>query len=82
MFIAPSQGRGHLIEMMRTHEAHYDINKKQGPLNNEQEENFSTMVFRAMQGVNQDQKTSMDLYQQMILDPDSVDVHDVSIAIR
>jgi flagellar hook-basal body complex protein FliE len=38
------------------------------------------MVFRAIGGVNADQMTSEALYQEMILNPDSVDAHDVSVA--
>ena len=36
---------------------------------------------RALAGVNNDQHTAMELTQQMLTDPDSVDVHHVTIAL-
>jgi flagellar hook-basal body complex protein FliE len=80
MLIKPGMASGHLVNMQRTHQAHYDLNGRQGPLEAPMEENFSLMVFRAIGGVNADQKTSEALYQEMILNPDSVDAHDVSVA--
>ena len=45
------------------------------------EENFGKLFTRALSQVNDLQHKSMNLTQAMITDPDSVDIHDVTIAI-
>ncbi len=42
---------------------------------------FEDAMLKALDGVNADQNTSSSLTQQMITDPDSVDPHDVTIAM-
>ncbi len=45
------------------------------------EQSFGNMLFGALGSVNDAQLKSMDLTQQMITNPDSVNVHDVTIAL-
>jgi flagellar hook-basal body complex protein FliE len=80
MLIKPGMASGHIITMQRNNPAHYDMNNRQGPLEAPMEEDFALMVQRAISGVNAKQMRSEDLYQEMILTPNSVDAHDVSIA--
>jgi flagellar hook-basal body complex protein FliE len=42
---------------------------------------FGELLLKALNQVNDSQVTAVDLAQQMITDPDSVDVHDVTIAL-
>ncbi len=42
---------------------------------------FEDMMFEAMNGVNKMQQESDDLNVKMITDPDSIDAHDVTIAM-
>jgi flagellar hook-basal body complex protein FliE len=42
---------------------------------------FGDLLLKALNQVNDSQVTAVDLAQQMITDPDSVDVHDVTIAL-
>ncbi len=45
------------------------------------EQSFGNLLFNALGSVNDSQLKSMDLTQQMITNPDSVNVHDVTIAL-
>jgi flagellar hook-basal body complex protein FliE len=45
------------------------------------EQSFGELLLNALNGVNDSQVKSMDLTQQMITAPDSVNVHDVTIAL-
>jgi flagellar hook-basal body complex protein FliE len=45
------------------------------------EAGFGKALMAALEGVNADQQKAMDLTQKMITDPDSVEVHDVTIAL-
>jgi flagellar hook-basal body complex protein FliE len=42
---------------------------------------FGELLLKALNGVNDSQVTAVNLAQQMITDPESVDVHDVTIAL-
>jgi flagellar hook-basal body complex protein FliE len=42
---------------------------------------FGELLLKALNQVNDSQVTAVDLAQRMITDPDSVDVHDVTIAL-
>ena len=45
------------------------------------ESSFGEVLMKALDGVNQEQQRAMELTQQMVTAPDSVDVHDVTIAL-
>jgi len=42
---------------------------------------FGELLLKALNQVNDSQVTAVDLAQQMITDPDSVNVHDVTVAL-
>ena len=71
---------GDKIEQLRSDPRHFDVNGKMGPLGDEKKATFSDAMQAAMEGVNDDQIKASDLYQKMITDPNSVDVHDVTLA--
>jgi flagellar hook-basal body complex protein FliE len=45
------------------------------------ESGFGRLLFDALNNVNERQHATMDLTEAMLTDPDSVDVHDVTVAI-
>jgi len=71
---------GGQIEQLRTDPRHFDVNGRMGPLDDGRKPTFQDAMNAAMEGVNNDQIKASDLYQKMITDPDSVDVHDVTLA--
>jgi len=81
-----TQATGDLVSLARTNPLHYTAN---GILEGEQKAkssdssvgSFQDALLKAMDGVNGDQAKSSDLVQQMLVDPDSVDAHDVTIAM-
>jgi len=73
--------QGNLIDQLRTDPRHFDVNGKTGPLENgASKTTFQDAMVAAMEGINSDQIKATDLYQKMITSPDSVDVHDVTLA--
>ena len=42
---------------------------------------FENAMLQALDSVNQDQNESTDMMQTMVVDPDAVDVHDVTISM-
>jgi len=73
------EGQGHLVEINRSNPLHLDAQGRMGA-DAPERTLFQSMVFDSLAAVNEDQQRSAQLYEQMILDPDSVDVHDVTIA--
>jgi flagellar hook-basal body complex protein FliE len=71
---------GDKIEQLRTDPRHFDVNGHMGPLGDDKKATFADAMQAAMEGVNDDQIKASDLYQKMITDPNSVDVHDVTLA--
>ncbi len=71
---------GDLVQMRRTSPRHFDKNGNMGiaPLENG---GFGDMVSKALNGANDAEMNSSNLMQQMITDPESVNVHDVTIAM-
>jgi flagellar hook-basal body complex protein FliE len=79
--LSPVQAFGDVVKMARTDPRHFagigeETEKAQGA-----EQAFGDLLFSAMNNVNASQLKGMELTQQMITDPDSVDVHDVTIAL-
>jgi flagellar hook-basal body complex protein FliE len=74
------QTKGWDVEVLRTDPRHFDSSGNTGPLAKDTKETFQGMLNTAIEGVNSDQIKATDLYQRMVTDPDSVDVHDVTIA--
>ena len=71
---------GDLVKIGRTDNRHFDSAGKMSPLNSEGN-SFSDLLFKSLNDVNNDQQSSQALFQQMITDPDSVEVHEVTIAM-
>jgi flagellar hook-basal body complex protein FliE len=80
-FLTTQQVSGDLIELKRTDARHLDAGGKLPQQKVQKGTGFSQVFTRALNDVNNVQQESTQLMQQMITDPDSVDAHDVSIAI-
>lgn len=73
--------QGNQIEQLRSDPRHFDVTGKMGPLDTgATKATFQDAMISAMEGINSDQIKATDLYQKMITNPDSVDVHDVTLA--
>ena len=83
MYINPNQATGHEVSMMRTNPRHL-----LGPLDNANASNgsavpvgdFGSLLLDSINTVNDQQQTADALAVQAVINPDSVDTHDVSIA--
>ena len=72
---------GDMVTMARTNPKHL-AGVGQAPVGpRNAEAGFGELLLKALNQVNDSQVTAVDLAQKMITDPDSVDVHDVSIAL-
>lgn len=80
-FLTDNQVSGDLVRMQRTDPRHMD---KTGSIPKEQAQSgtgFGEVFTRALNGVNTLQQEGAAISQQMLTDPESVDPHDVTIAI-
>jgi len=78
------QALGDVVQMARTDPRHLTGALPAGQGKGESqgvEQSFGELLLNALNGVNDSQVKSMDLTQQMITAPDSVNVHDVTIAL-
>ena len=78
-FLSAVQVRGDAISISKTHPKHLG-----GVVGNGKKADgtgFDELLFQALNGVNQTQLESDRLGTQMITDPDSVEPHDVTIAM-
>ncbi len=80
-YISPEQAVGHQVVMKRNDTRHYTINGDQGPMGPQEPKGFDDLLFEAVSGTNNLQQSAENIYQQMIIDPESVDPHDVTIAM-
>lgn len=78
-FLTALQVSGDAVALARTHSAH--IPGKFDPVDGGRNGDFGELLLRAMNGVNALQIESDRLSTQMITDPDSVEAHDVTIAM-
>jgi len=97
MFIPPSEAAGHVVALSRTDPRHLPgTGLKGGPgpapgpspasqavtfPKEEPTKSFGDLFVKAFERVNESLLRSQALSQAMITDPDSVDVHDLSIAM-
>ena len=81
MFIPASEATGHLISLMKTDPRHLSGTQVDQKATPKPVESFGQLFRNALGAVNNLQIDSMALSQQMITDPDSVDVHDITIAM-
>ncbi len=75
------QAYGDVVRMARTNPRHLAGIGEQAAAAPGPERSFGQLLFGALGSVNDTQLRSMDLTQQMITNPDSVNVHDVTIAL-
>jgi flagellar hook-basal body complex protein FliE len=72
---------GDLIRMARTSPLHYTSSGQLGGAEAEAKPSFEDALLKAMEGVNSYQNENTSIVQQMLVDPDSVDAHEVTIAM-
>jgi len=78
----PDQVTGDVVQLKRTNPLHLDSAGQTGPIGGEKKASgFSSMLLGALNGVNDTTQKSLALEQQAIIDPKSVDAHDVTIAL-
>ncbi len=74
--IGPEQSSGHIVSLNATNKNHF-INTSS--LEDDKKMDFGEVLKGALNSVNDQQQTSSQLNVQSIIDPDSVDPHDVTI---
>lgn len=80
-YLNVDQALGDLVDMQRTHSRHLNA---EGNIPGDLQKpgtGFGQVLTQAISGVNDLQQNTSELAERMIVDPDSVDAHDVSIAI-
>jgi flagellar hook-basal body complex protein FliE len=80
-FLDISQVSGNAVDVLRTNSSHIPGQLHAGQDNKESESAFGNMVIDALNEVNDLAQESTALTEQYIINPDSVDVHDVTIAM-
>ena len=94
-FISPDLAQGHIVQLQRTDPRHFSGSVASsgsarlagspvdvaGAPGADIESAFGDLFFRALGQVNDLQLNAIERQQQMVLEPDSVDIHDVTIAI-
>lgn len=80
-FFSPDQVNGQTVTMIRTDPRHFGIVKNMSGKGGDSETNFGNLLLNALNSVNNDQLKSIELTDKMITDPDSVNIHDVTIAL-
>jgi flagellar hook-basal body complex protein FliE len=88
--LSPLSVQGHVVELERSDPRHLSgsvaAGRAAGVLTTQgaasgPEAGFGGLFFNALNNVNEIQHTTMDLTEAMLTDPDSVDIHDVTVAI-
>ena len=79
--LAPDQVNGDVVKMLRTDPRHIGPEPQVGTTDTSAEKSFGRLLLNALNQVNADQVNSINLTEKMITDPDSVNIHDVTIAI-
>jgi len=72
---------GHLVDLHRTHPNHMAGRLHPESAGSGGEKSFGSVLAGTLQDVNSLTQQTSQLTQQYITDPDSVDVHDVTIAV-
>jgi flagellar hook-basal body complex protein FliE len=78
MTFGPEQVTGDLFRLERTHPRHYA--GAGDALQQQPRQSFDQMLMTSLGDVNQAQKDHANLAVQAVINPDSVDTHDVTIA--
>ncbi len=79
--LSPDKVYGDMIQMKRTDSRHLDETGAVPKPESQAGTGFSAAFTRALQGVSDMQIRSADLAEQMVINPESVDPHDVTIAM-
>lgn len=79
--LGPEQVQGDMVRMKRTDPRHLDASGNIPQDRGDPGSGFSYAFTQALNGVNDLQNRGTDLAEQMIINPDSVDPHDVTIAM-
>jgi len=79
----PSQVSGDVVTLKRTNPLHLDSEGLSGAAASAKDETggFQGLLLRALDGVNGITQKSLSLEQQMVVAPQSVNAHDVTIAL-
>lgn len=79
--LSNNQVSGDLVDIKRTNPLHLNGEGEVTPLKNNDGFTFEELMLEAINGVNNDQMESANLMEQMVINPDSVDTHDITIAM-
>ena len=81
-YLASSEASGHIVRLIRSDTRHLSGSLEEiSAVEETPEAGFGMLLARAFEGVNDKQKVASQLGRQMITDPDSVNVHDITIAM-
>ncbi|RKX78425.1 MAG: flagellar hook-basal body complex protein FliE [Spirochaetes bacterium] len=80
-FLTAEQVYGDMITLKRTNPRHLNAAGKVPGEETQRGTGFQALVTQALNEVNDLQQQSTSLVQQMLVDPESVDVHDITIAM-
>lgn len=72
---------GDRLRLARTDPRHFATGGGTPALDQEKAASFENAMLRALEGVNDSQKKSSDATEAMLIDPDSIDAHDVTLAM-
>jgi flagellar hook-basal body complex protein FliE len=72
---------GDVVQMNRTNSRQFNSAGQLAPLEGTEHTSFQDVLMKSMLEVNDAQQESEQLMQQMITNPDSVELHDVTIAM-
>jgi flagellar hook-basal body complex protein FliE len=78
----PAGAQGHVVRLAQTNPRHLQGRVHEAEESSTGAKNFGNLVSDALNGVNDLTRESSQLTQQFITDPDSVDPHDVTIAMN
>ncbi len=78
-YLSTAQVSGHVFEMARSDPRHL-VGQSFGPAPASTSQNFGDLLMDSLNSVNAMQQTSEALSIQAVIDPESVNAHDVSIA--
>lgn len=76
--LLPSEARGDFFTLKATHPSHIRDRTVEPP---EGQKSFGQMLFDSLREVNDEQQFAHDISVQAVTDPNSVEAHDVTIAL-
>lgn len=80
-FFSSDQVNGQVVSLLKTDPRHFGSAKSIKGTGGDSESSFGNLLLNALNSVNGDQLKSIELTDKMITDPDSVNIHDVTIAL-